>query len=440
MTVSKRILVLILLPALAIAGLAAWRVAEQWATARRMERLLDSAEAVRSLSKLVMALQSERVLTSSFLRTSAGDGDTELLAKRGEADRAVESASRFLAEATGGALGADLAAAATDFRTEHGRLSGLRGRVLARALPAADTRVYFDSLIAKLIKVSLLVMREADRADIKNLSLALGDLQMAGENAGRARAAGVALLLSDVTQERLIRLAVQVEEEIDFAELALLYAPSDIVQLYTAAKASSDYVGLEKLRQALLATQPGTRPSVAEKAWFAAATTRVELFKDLQDRLTARIEQAGSEALGSARLQLALASGVTLVLLLASAGIGLWTARSIIRPLDAMVLAMKRLASGDHGVEIQAIGRRDEIGAMAGAVQVFKDAAIEKLRLEGESQDQRRAAEAERAEAEREREAARAAQEAVVSALAGALARLAEGDLACRIGQAFPAE
>ncbi|MBV9076524.1 MAG: HAMP domain-containing protein, partial [Methylobacteriaceae bacterium] len=112
----------------------------------------------------------------------------------------------------------------------------------------------------------------------------------------------------------------------------------------------------------------------------------------------------------------------------------------IARPLTRLNGRMTSLAEGDVAAEVPHRERRDEIGRMARSVQVFKDGAIEKLRLEGESQEQRRAAEAERAAAEREREAARAAQEAVVSALAGALARLAEGDLACRIGQAFPAE
>ncbi|MBV9075954.1 MAG: HAMP domain-containing protein, partial [Methylobacteriaceae bacterium] len=148
---------------------------------------------------------------------------------------------------------------------------------------------------------------------------------------------------------------------------------------------------------------------------------------------TAETDKARSDA------ELTLLVGGALALAL-SVACGWFLARQLGRPVSAMTAAMDRLARGDVAAEVPHRERRDEIGRMARSVQVFKDAAIEKLRLEGESQDQRRAAEAERAEAEREREAARAAQEAVVSALAGALARLAEGDLACRIGQAFPAE
>ncbi|MEE7506662.1 methyl-accepting chemotaxis protein [Methylobacterium mesophilicum] len=52
--------------------------------------------------------------------------------------------------------------------------------------------------------------------------------------------------------------------------------------------------------------------------------------------------------------------------------------RRLTRPLRALNGAMHRLAAGETGVPVPARERRDEIGAMAGAVQVFKDALIAK--------------------------------------------------------------
>ncbi len=46
------------------------------------------------------------------------------------------------------------------------------------------------------------------------------------------------------------------------------------------------------------------------------------------------------------------------------------------RPLHGLIAAMRRLADHDLAVEIPGAGRGDEIGAMAGAVQVFKDSMI----------------------------------------------------------------
>jgi methyl-accepting chemotaxis protein len=51
------------------------------------------------------------------------------------------------------------------------------------------------------------------------------------------------------------------------------------------------------------------------------------------------------------------------------------------RPITRLTGAMRRLAERDMTVDIAGIGRKDEIGAMAEAVEVFKDSMIETQRL-----------------------------------------------------------
>jgi len=64
--------------------------------------------------------------------------------------------------------------------------------------------------------------------------------------------------------------------------------------------------------------------------------------------------------------------------------------RSISRALSAMVAVMIRLAGGDVAVAIPGLGRRDEIGEMAGAVEVFKNNMIDAERLRAEQQEAER--------------------------------------------------
>ncbi|GAB3116943.1 methyl-accepting chemotaxis protein [Novispirillum itersonii] len=58
----------------------------------------------------------------------------------------------------------------------------------------------------------------------------------------------------------------------------------------------------------------------------------------------------------------------------------------VARPLLAMTTAMKRLAAGDLTTDVPCSDRTDEIGAMAGAVQVFRHNAQERDRLEAAQQ------------------------------------------------------
>ncbi len=87
--------------------------------------------------------------------------------------------------------------------------------------------------------------------------------------------------------------------------------------------------------------------------------------------------------------------GIAIVLALV---IALLVSRAISRPIVGMTRAMGRLAAGDLDVDIPARDQRDEIGAMAAAVEVFKQNAIRVSEL-GAEEAARVAEAAERTEA-----------------------------------------
>jgi methyl-accepting chemotaxis protein len=128
-----------------------------------------------------------------------------------------------------------------------------------------------------------------------------------------------------------------------------------------------------------------------------------------------------------------------IAILVAAAGMALiW--RGVIRPLARLVAALGELAQENTDVEVPGTERGDEVGHMARAVAVLRDAAIEKVRLEGETAEQRRTSEAERRlNAERQAKAAED-QSLAIRALADGLARLSHGDLTFRLTDGFTEE
>ncbi len=140
-----------------------------------------------------------------------------------------------------------------------------------------------------------------------------------------------------------------------------------------------------------------------EFADFGAAFVELEnAMSAVSDRIEGAVEgaKASAEATGRlAELTLLVSGLVTLGLVVAGAFAMI---RGIVRPLDGMTTVMTTLATGDTNVEIPARDRQDEIGRMAGAVQVFKEAAIR----------------------EREATAAREREQAAIAARAAAVERL----------------
>ncbi|WP_425406301.1 methyl-accepting chemotaxis protein [Hwanghaeella sp.] len=94
--------------------------------------------------------------------------------------------------------------------------------------------------------------------------------------------------------------------------------------------------------------------------------------------------------------------GIGIAVLLLALAVAAILNRSIARPVAKLTAVMRDLASGDTGVDIPGRDRQDELGAMADAVQVFKDSAIEKTRLEAEQAENERRAEEEKKRAMRE--------------------------------------
>jgi methyl-accepting chemotaxis protein len=77
-------------------------------------------------------------------------------------------------------------------------------------------------------------------------------------------------------------------------------------------------------------------------------------------------------------------AGVILLFMLA---VSIFVARSITAPLQRMTGTMNDLASGKLDVEVSGIGRGDEVGEMAKAVEIFKSNAVARQTLEAEQRE-----------------------------------------------------
>jgi methyl-accepting chemotaxis protein len=88
---------------------------------------------------------------------------------------------------------------------------------------------------------------------------------------------------------------------------------------------------------------------------------------------------------GATLTQLMVAGALAIGLLLF--GVTFWSIHSVTRPLSGMVAQMSKLAAGNFDVVLPGLGRKDEIGAMADAVEQFKIKAVERAQREVEAEE-----------------------------------------------------
>jgi methyl-accepting chemotaxis protein len=206
---------------------------------------------------------------------------------------------------------------------------------------------------------------------------------------------------------------------------------------FLAAQWSSTIAGRELALMQDPATQAQGRNieiSGAGKRYMDAIRSVVRKFTDAEH---ARLQQRSEAAHRLAEWCMLI--GILVITSLAS-GMAWLLARSIATPIRAMAAVMRRLATGDLTVSVPSIGRRDEVGGMADAVQVFKEAGLEKLRLEDNAKTMAARIEAERLKADGERVEAARQLEFVVGSVATGLEKLSEGDLLFRLNTPFSGE
>jgi methyl-accepting chemotaxis protein len=143
----------------------------------------------------------------------------------------------------------------------------------------------------------------------------------------------------------------------------------------------------------------------------------------LQDRRIAASRRMSDELTAAAASTSRFMFVIGIVGVVAGIAIALAVSRvGIIRPLDRLRGQMGEIAGGDYRQAVTGMDRRDEIGQMAGAVQVFRENGIAKD-----------AADADRARANAE-------QKMVVDTVSSHLSELSAGDLTATIDTEFPGE
>jgi methyl-accepting chemotaxis protein len=147
-----------------------------------------------------------------------------------------------------------------------------------------------------------------------------------------------------------------------------------------------------------------------------------------------RSVENATEAYHLAAFQTYVAIAVLLLIVAVATGFAFM---GIANPIQQITGSMRKLAGGDTDSAIPFAGRADEIGAMAAAVQIFREAALDNIRMTREAEEQRRAGEEQRVILQRraEEEARRKLIEAT-SALAVGMKALAGGDLTYQINEA----
>jgi methyl-accepting chemotaxis protein len=401
--IAPRLAIAVLLPLVVLIGLAAYNLLLKWETRADMARLARLADGVSQVSRLIHELQRERGASAVFAGSKGAQMREGLASQRQRTEGQRKPAVDVMAALSAAASG-ELKQALAKASTAVAALDRTRGEIDALRITAPQSNAYFTDTIAALLAVTGEIARVSDRGEIATAISAYVSFMNGKERAGQERAVGAAGISTGrfdlAGYRRVLGLAAAQEAFFRMFETAAAPEQREFFSRTMTGKVVDDVV---KKRDIIAAGGlSGEMSGVTGTSWFDSTTARIDMLKTVEDRIAADLERLTGATYDDANHALLLLAAVVVLALLISGAVVFLMARSITRPLSALSAAMGDLAAGIIEREIPGVGRHDEIGAMAGTVEVFKQNAIERQRLSAEAeQAQARAAAQRKADMQR---------------------------------------
>jgi len=157
--------------------------------------------------------------------------------------------------------------------------------------------------------------------------------------------------------------------------------PAPVVAAVNVAHAQAFGTYEEIRRRLYVALTTGQAPPISSEELIERSNAALDLLMEVSSTAmrVAELQAISKEA--NANRSLFLHTSLLVLGFLVGVA-GFWVVqRRITRPIRAITQTMGRLATGELAIEIPGMARKDEIGEMANAVQVFKENALERQRI-----------------------------------------------------------
>jgi methyl-accepting chemotaxis protein len=409
LTVSGLLKAVILTTALVVIigfSLSAWR---SWARQQQTNRIATIVDASASLFKAMDRMRADRTTTKRILtyddklegdveRYVRGLRDSEMPAMGSALEMlpGIEFAQKQALLPEFDRLHKTLIAEQKEFWEEMSKPKGARRAALGQEYMDTET-----GLIETLDKISGILAAEVNHQDavIDQLLMIKQAAWLLRNTAGEASLiVSTSLAAGKVSPEsRLAYIKFVGGAEAAWKALGLALSGMKPIPALVAAMDANKSAYFDPqytaLRDRLVdALASGAKPEMVANDWSPLTVGRLAAAVNVADAaLEAAKEHTArqhAEALRSLVLQL--------VLLIAAIGftVGamLLVSRRVINPLSNMRDAMLQVAAGDLSVSTGYDQRRDEIGALAGALEAFKRQAAETLKIEAQEREHNAAA------------------------------------------------
>ncbi|MFN3076202.1 MAG: EAL domain-containing protein [Alphaproteobacteria bacterium] len=369
--IRGRIFLLALLPLFVLTCFAVLGIGEQYRTVSEMRSLEALASLAVRYSAAIHEMQKERGISAGFLASKGKEFATKLEAQRQIVDSRFLDLREAFEDERLDLRRAALSVMERQANDSHDRFTELRSKVTGFSISPLDAATRYSAVIDNLLDaISHLVFLSHDIRITRGVHAYVDFLNLE-EQTGLERAFGVVGFSSGTfSADDLRRFSRAVEKQSIYLDRFRSVGVPEHVGLLERTLREQPADEIAVIRRIVLGG--GSPEGVEPTHWFELMTIRIEMLKQVEDRIAADLRNLARDLAASYRNTLL----ITLLAFLATVGVLVAIGNSIVNPLVGITDAMSRLAHQDLATVIPGTDLKDEIGALANAAAIFRDSMV----------------------------------------------------------------
>lgn len=373
--VNHRISVLLFLPLISMIGFASYLTYDEWNIYKENKALIDLTHLQSEFSHVTADLQRERGISAVYIGSKGEKFSQEIKNQHQQTDASVEKLKKELENFHIDGHGDVFKNTILSILDSLEKKIAVRQKISNFNFSKSDSAKYYTGLIDKLLKISLTLPSFTENkmisTELTEIYIFLKGVEAAGKE--RAFLAGK-LIQGEFTTEDLARLTSLESEQQTLLSYIYDHAPVDIKKDFKALEKTAEY----KRTQAYIAMMArsgleGNFQGLTAGRWFETKTAVIDAYLKIEEKFMENVIHH-AENLASKTFNILVSLCALLASLIILTCINTYfVVRSITVPLATITECLIKLAKQNTDFPTPLKGRNDEVGQIAGTIDIFKE-------------------------------------------------------------------
>lgn len=381
-SIKLKLLFIVIIPIIGLMILAGIKISILETRAGNQKDLVKLMNVSIAASNLVHELQKERGASAGYTN-SKGKKFSDILPKQ----RLNTNQKRKALELTLNSIdtspyGDEYNKQLNNALKDLSQIENYRKKITSLSLPLPEVVKYYTNMNAAFLNITKKAIFVAeDPKLLRDISAYLYFMQ-SKERAGIERAIGAAGFGGGWSETLLKKFNDLIIIQDLYLDVFLAYATPEEKEFYHKKISHASFSKVSKMRDIALQNDFYNTKTIDAGHWFKTITEKINVLKEIEDHLATDVRNLAKTELNAAITE----RNFYLTTLLILIGLVLVSTYYILKDLLHNIAdtkhIMEELSNGNTDVQIKSAQRKDEIGDMAKAIEIFKQGLIERKQLE----------------------------------------------------------